>query len=121
LLKNVGLSLNDPDVWIGDTGATTHTTAYINNTVNHQNARIEDNIVGISGPPAEARKIVDIRCESEHEGKKEKCVIRDVTYIPESWYNLFSLTKLILNGWTMSGDKTQCIKMSMGKHEINFD
>jgi hypothetical protein len=41
LLRNMGLSLDDPDVWIGDTGATTHTTAYINDTVNHQNSRIE--------------------------------------------------------------------------------
>jgi hypothetical protein len=30
---------------------------------------IEDNILGISGPPAKAKTIVGIQCEAEHEGK----------------------------------------------------
>jgi hypothetical protein len=111
------LSLNDPDVWIRDTGATTHTTTYINYTANHQNARIEDKMWEFQDHQPKQGRL----CESEHEGKKEKCVIRDVTYIPESQYSLFSLTKFISNGWTMSRDKTQSIKMSMGKHKINFD
>jgi hypothetical protein len=44
-----------------------------------------------------------------------------VTYVPESRYNLFSLTKLITNGWTMSSKAGQGIKMSKGEHELNFD
>jgi hypothetical protein len=31
-LKGMGLCLDDPSMWIGDTGATAHTTAYIENT-----------------------------------------------------------------------------------------
>jgi hypothetical protein len=30
-LKDMGLTLNDPNVWIADTGAMTHTAAYANN------------------------------------------------------------------------------------------
>jgi hypothetical protein len=42
-LKDLGLSLNDPDVWIGDTRATTHNTAYIKNAVHHRTATVQDN------------------------------------------------------------------------------
>jgi Zinc knuckle len=61
-LKAMGLSLNDPSVWIGDTGATTHNTAYIVDTVNHRRATAADHIVGVTGLPAEAKTIVDIHC-----------------------------------------------------------
>jgi hypothetical protein len=39
-LKTIGLSLSEPSVWIGDTGATTHNTAYVVGTVNHQQATV---------------------------------------------------------------------------------
>jgi hypothetical protein len=68
-LKDLGLSLNDPDVWIGDTRATTHNTAYIKNAVNHRSATVQDNIVGVTGPPAKAKMIVDILCETNCDGK----------------------------------------------------
>jgi hypothetical protein len=97
--------LNDPDVWIGDTGATMHNTAYLKNEVNHRLAAAQDNIVGITGPPVEAKMIVDILCEASCEGQTTKFVIKDVAYVPESCYNLFSLTKLMSNGWMISGDK----------------
>jgi hypothetical protein len=58
--------------------------------------------------------IVDIPCVVTRNGKKEKLMLKDVTYVPESQYNLFSLTKLISNGWTMTGDKNVGIKMSKG-------
>jgi hypothetical protein len=44
-LKGMGLLLNDPNVWIGDTGATTHNTAYVCNSVNHCEAMKYDNIM----------------------------------------------------------------------------
>jgi hypothetical protein len=58
--KAMGLSLNDPSVWIGDTRATTHNTAYIVDTVNHRTAKLADHIVGVAGPLAEAKTIADI-------------------------------------------------------------
>jgi hypothetical protein len=34
-LKDTGLSLSDPNVWIGDTGETAHTMGYMENMCNH--------------------------------------------------------------------------------------
>jgi hypothetical protein len=47
-------------------------------------------------------------------------VVIDMTYIPDSRYNLLSVTKIILNRWTMSRDINQGINMGKGSHEINF-
>jgi hypothetical protein len=53
-LKDLGLSLNDPDVWIRDTRAMTHNTAYLKNAVNHRVPAAQDNVVGVTGPLAKA-------------------------------------------------------------------
>jgi Zinc knuckle len=52
LLKEMGLNLSNPDVWIGDTGATTHNTSCKKNTINHHKATDQDNIIGVTGVPA---------------------------------------------------------------------
>jgi hypothetical protein len=119
-LKDMGLTLNDPNVWIADTGATTHTTAYANNSINHCEATEQDDMAGFTGVLAKAKTIIDILCEMKRNGKLEKFVLTDVTYVPNSCYNLFSLTKLISNGWFMSSDMSSRIKICKGKHKIKF-
>ena len=120
-LRAMGLNLSNPDVWIGDTGATTHNTAYIEGAVNLRDASAQDDIVGVTGPPAKAKTIIDIPCEIVRDGVKENIIMKDVTYVPNSRYNLFSLTKLISNGWAMSGDKDVGIRMTKGDKVLLID
>jgi hypothetical protein len=47
--------------------------------------------------------------------------LKDVAYVPSSRYNLFSLTKLMTNGWSISGDAAIGIKMSKGDVELKFN
>jgi hypothetical protein len=47
----MGLSLNDPSMLIGETGATTHNTAY----VSIPTATMQDNIMGVPGVQAKAK------------------------------------------------------------------
>jgi hypothetical protein len=82
---------------------------------------MQDNIMGATGVQAKAKTIMDIPCKVEHNGKKGKIMLKDVTYVLDNWYILFSLTKLITNGWTMSRKAGLGIKMSKGAHELNFD
>jgi hypothetical protein len=117
-LKAMGLSLNDPSVWIGDTGATTHNTAYIVDMVNHRTATAADHIVGVTGPPAKAKTIVDIPCQVVAGGAVQHFKLTDVAFVPNSRYNLFSLTKLMKNGWNMSGSAGTGIVMSKGEIEL---
>jgi ribosomal protein S26 len=77
--------------------------------------------VGVTGPPAKAKMIVDIPCETNCDGKNSKFVLKDVEFVPESFYNLFSLTKLMSNRWTMSGDKAEGIKMCQNGQTLHFN
>jgi hypothetical protein len=120
-LRAMGLSINDPNVWIGDTGATMHNTAYIECSTNHRNATASDHIVGVTGPPAEAKWIVDIQCQVVNEGAVKYIKLKDVAYVPDSQYNLFSLTKLMTNGWNLVGDRDVGIIMSKGGVKLHFD
>jgi hypothetical protein len=70
-LKGNGLKLSDSNVWIG-IQVQQPTIQPIQYMTNHQEAHVKDNILGISGPPAEAKTIVDIPCEVVWDGKKEK-------------------------------------------------
>jgi hypothetical protein len=70
LLKSMGLSLNDPSMWIGDTGATTHNTAYVCNSINHCSTTMQDNIIGVTGV-SKAKTIINIPCNVESNWKKE--------------------------------------------------
>jgi hypothetical protein len=119
-LKDMGLTLNDPNVWIADTGATTHTTAYANNSINHHEATDKDDMAGFTGVSAKAKTIIDIPCKMKRNGRMEKFVLTNVTYMPNSRYNLLSLTRLITNGWFMSGDMSSRIRICKEKHEIKF-
>jgi hypothetical protein len=78
-LKGMGLRLNDPSVWIGDTGAATHNTVYACNSINHRKATMQDNIMGMTGVQARAKTIMDIPCEVEHNGKNKKIMLKDIT------------------------------------------
>jgi Zinc knuckle len=120
-LRAMGLTIDDPNVWIGDTGAMTHNTANIECSTNHHNATAADHIVGVTGPPVEAKTIIDIHCQVVNDGVIKYIKLKDVAYVPNSRYNLFSLTKLMTSGWSIGGDREVGIVMSKGGVKLHFD
>jgi hypothetical protein len=60
-----GMSLHDEDVWIGDTGATTHSTEHVKHTFNHHDGTTEGALMGAYGRPAEVKLVVYIPCVME--------------------------------------------------------
>jgi hypothetical protein len=75
----------------------------------------------VTGPPAEAKTIVDIHCQLTNRGTVQYVKLKDVAYVPDSRYNLFSLTKLMASGWSIGGDRMVGIKMSKGGNVLHFD
>ena len=54
-------------------------------------------------------------------GNQLQCtILKDVAIVPNSGYNLFSLTKMMSAGWKLIGDK-KSLKLKKDKDEINFD
>lgn len=65
--------LMELEVWITDTGATAHNTVHEIGATNIMMASQADYILGVTGPPARANKIVDIPCVLvEARGKKKQ-------------------------------------------------
>jgi len=98
-------ALNSPNMWIGNTGATRHSTKYKQGGINSRPSTSRTR--GISGQPIKPSMEVDLPgmyCDKS--GDDQFAVkLRDVDLIPESHYNLISLTKLMEEGYKVVGTK----------------
>jgi hypothetical protein len=98
--------LSDPDVFIADSGATTHAMASIKGMKNLRKGCDGDFIEVASGLQETAVQIGDLPCVmcDKHGQELQNVVLHDVTYSPRLKFNLFSTSKLQLEGWKMMGD-----------------
>jgi hypothetical protein len=100
-------------MWIADSGASNHVTF---SDKGYQNKR---NVTGsthrILGKSVLAKCELDIPCvHFDKDGNQVgEVTIPDVSHIPESNFNLFSLTRLLKKGWTLSGNEEH-IKLQKG-------
>jgi hypothetical protein len=49
-----------------------------------------------------------------------EATLQDVTHLPDGKFNLFSLSKLLKQGWKLTGDKMS-IKLAKDTQEMVFD
>ena len=114
--------LEDPNVFIGDTGASSDTSASELGFRNKRPAKTSDNIVDASGNNLTGRTVGDISgvfCD-KYGNEQNNVVIQDVVHSPGSEFNLFSLTKRLDDGYILGGDKNS-IWIKKGSHKIVFD
>jgi hypothetical protein len=118
----VATILDDPNIWICDTAATTDATPHAMGMVNKKKATHNDCVTMGNGATDEASMIGDIPgiwC-NQHGDILFRTKLTGVTYIPNSAFNLFSATKRLQCGWSMTGDG-EGIKFSKGKDTLLFD
>ena len=87
--------LSDPNVWINDTGATTHSTPYKSGLYQLSAATGNDNITVGSGESIRAKgieKLSGIICNKFGTQLMES-TMEEVTYLSSKNFNLFSLYK----------------------------
>ena len=92
--------LSDRNVWIGDTRATQHMTAYKDCMMNIKRATSEDRVTVGNGNIEKTTEIGDLPgviCD-QNRNKLTKTILKDVAIVPSSTYNLFSLTKAMKDG-----------------------
>ena len=114
--------LHDPNVWIGDSGATVHMTAHKDGLQQDKNTAGQKTEISVAnGTVTQTDLIGTLRgvfCDKTGQeylfGK-----LKGTAYV-EGPYNLFSLSKCLNEGWTMSGN-TECIKLTKGDTTIRFD
>jgi hypothetical protein len=119
--NNQGL-LHDPNIWIADSAASMHMTPFEEGMINVKNNKRGGITVG-SGEVIVAKKRGDIPCELCDKRGNVVMTSRmtDVALIKNTPFNLFSLTKMMKQGWTLSGDKTSGITLSKDGLFVKFD
>jgi hypothetical protein len=114
-------ALNSPNMWIGDTGATKHSTKHKQGGINSRPSTSKTR--GISGKAIKPSMEVDLPgmyCDKN--GDDQFAVkLRDVDVIPESHYNLISVTKLMEEGHKVTGNKKDGLSVEKGGRIIKFD
>ena len=119
---NIRALLTDPNVFIADSGATTHATPTNTGMTNIRKAGVKDSIEIASGTHEGAAQIGDLPCVvcNQFGQELQEVVLKDVTHSPSLKFNLFSTTKLKHEGWKMIGDYSS-ITMQKGGMTVCFD
>ncbi len=114
--------LHDPSIWIADSAASMHMTPYEEGMTNIKDNKGGGITVG-SGEVIVAKKRGDIPCElcDKHGNVLMSTKITEVALIKNTPFNLFSLTKMMKQGWTLRGDKSSGITLSKDGHVVKFD
>lgn len=114
--------LNDPNIWIGDTAASVHTSPYQHgmtlegNTVNNGSITV---VNGITEKTAMYGNISGTVCNKQG-AKVGRAKLTHVAYSPNMKFNLCSLSKLCQDGWEMKGNK-EFLVMEKNNQKIKFD
>jgi hypothetical protein len=116
--------LIDPNIWIADTAATVHMTPHEMGCTNARKASKVNNItMGNNGSNEKAKKIVDIPCTAcdKHGNQITEVRMKDVTTIPGGKFSLFSVSKMIKEGWELVGGSKTAIWLVRNKMKVVFD
>jgi hypothetical protein len=92
--------LDNPNVWIGDRGASVHMTPHRSGMHDVKTAKLVDAITMANGSSENATVIGSIAgrlCDKNGNVLNDAKII-DMTHLPEAKYNLFSITKLQKEG-----------------------
>jgi len=114
--------LDDPNVWIADSAATVHSTPHSISLTNVKEAKGSDTITMGNGDTEQANKIADIKSMmcNKYRVERGQATLTEVTILPTGKFNLFSLTKLMNNGWILGGDH-ETMWLTKGKRTVTFD
>ena len=110
----------DPNIFIGDTGASTHSTMYEEGIVGNQ-SDLDVAMMG-NGEQVQAEKVGNISgtiCD-KNGTEIRNGVMQDVSYRPGMKCNVFSITKMQMNGWKLGGDEN-AIWLTKGTEKLMFD
>jgi hypothetical protein len=113
--RNASL-LSDPEIWVVDTGATTHSTGNDQGLINHRDGRGAKTQVG-NGARMTTKSIADMPFKTKDGATGQ---INDLHLINGSMFNLVSGTKLLLMGFKMTGDENAIIYVK-GDQKLMFD
>ena len=115
----VTFGMIEKDLWLGDSGASSHMT---NSLIGMTD--VEDATGSVRFGNSQVLKVTKIGKKAgtvvQKDGKKVKVVLAQVKYVPGLYCNLMSLTQLMAKYFVLTGTK-ECLKLVKGKTTIVFD
>ena len=114
--------LEHPNVWVGDTAASCDSSPHsvaMTNIKNNENGIAIENGNGSLSKVSGSGELHGTMCDKN--GKKVGRVkMTDVRLTPGNKYNLFSISKRLKEGWTMTGN-IEGMVLKKGDQEVKFD
>ena len=109
--------LNSPFIWIGDTGATGHSSFTSQGGTNFRESKII--IHGVVGGDIKPNTEMDLECTycNEFGNKLYDMTLTDTSHLLDSNFNLLSLTRTIRGGWEIYGN-VDAITMTKGNQTM---
>jgi hypothetical protein len=114
--------LLDPNVWIADTSATVHSTPNSSVMIKKSDRNGNNSVTMGNGKSESTEWYGDLPvtlCVMEGNTKGDSKMTH-VAYMPTSKFNLFSLTRMMINNCIIGGDKNS-IWFEKGRNKIVFD
>ena len=115
--------LLDPNVWIADSGTSVHNTPNAVGLKNIKKMDGADNGLTMGNGVAEKTSAVGnlsgVMCDKSG-NQLGKAMLQDVQVVPNGRFNLFSTTKMQLQGWKLGGDDKK-IWLEKGDNKVVFD
>ena len=104
MANEVGGDKITDDIWVGDTGASSHMTMSLKGM--HRLRDMEGHVTVGSGERLKVSKIGDkVGTVIQKNGIKKNILLKDVKYVKDLNCNLLSLTQAINSGYSMTGNK----------------
>jgi hypothetical protein len=120
---SLGLAIvDDPNLFIGDSGASAHSTGSAFGFYDLRDAE-GSGMMGSNGSVEATEKIGKLSATmfSKHGDKLFNLELSDVHYVPGQKFNLFSITKAMEQGWALGGNSKVGLYVSKGDKKIVFD
>ena len=117
--KNLAI-LQDPDIWIADTGATVHSTQHDKGMFD--TVSTDETVTVGNGDVENTAKYGKIKGTfADKDGTKMlSATLDEVSHTPASCFNLFSVTRMLKQGWELGGNHSS-IWIVKGGNKVIFD
>ena len=115
--------LKSDELWVGDTGASTHMTCSNHGMYDTRAGQDGDTMIMGNGTSATATTIgtIDGTIINKNGENAGTVLLKNVTYAPDGEFNLMSLPTLVTDGWTVTVDNNKGMILRRGKQVIKFD
>jgi hypothetical protein len=113
--------LTDPNIWIGDSGASVDMTPTSDGLDTTKPCSITVHVGNNQHTAATLSGTLSLTMCDNNGLELFDASFLDMHLVPEAPYNIISLTQRLENDWTLSGDKLRGLTLSKDGNEIRFD